>query len=130
MYNIPIVIAKASRILQLQPTDYLYQSRFQTMIHIDDWNFSYIHIKHNIWSVRSIAVLTKLIVWVSVCGIHSIDWKYWDCRKTDGGVSTTHRSVTEPKIVVQTRSEVDLLDDGYRWRKYGQKVVKGNPHPR
>nr|VDC92250.1 unnamed protein product [Brassica oleracea] len=51
-------------------------------------------------------------------------------RKTDGGVSTTHRSVTEPKIVVQTRSEVDLLDDGYRWRKYGQKVVKGNPHPR
>jgi hypothetical protein len=31
---------------------------------------------------------------------------------------------------VQTTSEVDLLDDGYRWRKYGQKVVKGNPHPR
>ncbi|KAJ8421739.1 hypothetical protein Cgig2_032776 [Carnegiea gigantea] len=30
----------------------------------------------------------------------------------------------------QTRSEVDLLDDGYRWRKYGQKVVKGNPNPR
>jgi hypothetical protein len=31
---------------------------------------------------------------------------------------------------VQTNSEVDLLDDGYRWRKYGQKVVKGNPYPR
>ncbi|KAJ6860816.1 WRKY transcription factor 3 [Populus alba x Populus x berolinensis] len=41
-----------------------------------------------------------------------------------------HKTVTEPKIIVQTRSEVDLLDDGYRWRKYGQKVVKGNPHPR
>ncbi|KAJ6843341.1 putative WRKY transcription factor 4 [Iris pallida] len=40
------------------------------------------------------------------------------------------RTVTEPRIIVQTRSEVDLLDDGYRWRKYGQKVVKGNPHPR
>ncbi|CAN8260707.1 unnamed protein product [Cochlearia groenlandica] len=51
-------------------------------------------------------------------------------RKTDGFSTTTHRSVTEPKIIVQTRSEVDLLDDGYRWRKYGQKVVKGNPHPR
>uniref|UniRef100_A0A1J3DTC4 Putative WRKY transcription factor 58 n=1 Tax=Noccaea caerulescens TaxID=107243 RepID=A0A1J3DTC4_NOCCA len=50
-------------------------------------------------------------------------------RRIDG-VSTTHRTVTEPKIIVQTRSEVDLLDDGYRWRKYGQKVVKGNPHPR
>jgi len=38
--------------------------------------------------------------------------------------------LSEPKIIVQTTSEVDLLDDGYRWRKYGQKVVKGNPHPR
>lgn len=33
-------------------------------------------------------------------------------------------------MVVQTVSEVDILDDGYRWRKYGQKVVKGNPNPR
>uniref|UniRef100_A0A2N9GQB0 WRKY domain-containing protein n=1 Tax=Fagus sylvatica TaxID=28930 RepID=A0A2N9GQB0_FAGSY len=45
-------------------------------------------------------------------------------------VPLSHKTVTEPKIIVQTRSEVDLLDDGYRWRKYGQKVVKGNPHPR
>ncbi|KAG1368612.1 putative Eukaryotic translation initiation factor 5A-4 [Cocos nucifera] len=44
--------------------------------------------------------------------------------------STSHRMVTEPRIIVQTTSEVDLLNDGYRWRKYGQKVVKGNPHPR
>ncbi|KNA06514.1 hypothetical protein SOVF_180300 [Spinacia oleracea] len=46
----------------------------------------------------------------------------------DGGFTRT--TMTEPKIVVQTRSDVDLLDDGYRWRKYGQKVVKGNPNPR
>ncbi|XP_031100573.1 probable WRKY transcription factor 4 isoform X1 [Ipomoea triloba] len=44
--------------------------------------------------------------------------------------ATSHRTVTEPRIIVQTTSEVDLLDDGYRWRKYGQKVVKGNPYPR
>ncbi|KAF9623503.1 hypothetical protein IFM89_003119 [Coptis chinensis] len=44
--------------------------------------------------------------------------------------ASSHRAVTEPRIIVQTTSEVDLLDDGYRWRKYGQKVVKGNPHPR
>ncbi|XP_039019106.1 probable WRKY transcription factor 4 isoform X2 [Hibiscus syriacus] len=43
---------------------------------------------------------------------------------------SSQRTVTEPRIIVQTRSEVDLLDDGYRWRKYGQKVVKGNPYPR
>lgn len=40
------------------------------------------------------------------------------------------RSVKEPRVVVQTTSEIDLLDDGYRWRKYGQKVVKSNPNPR
>ncbi|KAI9387389.1 hypothetical protein POPTR_010G163000v4 [Populus trichocarpa] len=44
--------------------------------------------------------------------------------------ASSHRTVTEPRIIVQTTSEVDLLDDGYRWRKYGQKVVKGNPYPR
>ncbi|KAI4328498.1 hypothetical protein L6164_020849 [Bauhinia variegata] len=44
--------------------------------------------------------------------------------------SSSHRTVTEPRIIVQTTSEVDLLDDGYRWRKYGQKVVKANPYPR
>lgn len=44
--------------------------------------------------------------------------------------TSSHKMVAEPKIVVQTRSEVDLLDDGFKWRKYGQKVVKGNTNPR
>uniref|UniRef100_A0A0D6QXK8 WRKY domain-containing protein n=1 Tax=Araucaria cunninghamii TaxID=56994 RepID=A0A0D6QXK8_ARACU len=45
-------------------------------------------------------------------------------------ISPPLRTIREPRIVVQTTSDVDILDDGYRWRKYGQKVVKGNPHPR
>lgn len=36
----------------------------------------------------------------------------------------------EPKFAFMTRSEVDHLDDGYRWRKYGQKAVKNSPFPR
>lgn len=40
------------------------------------------------------------------------------------------KAVREPRVVVQTTSDIDILDDGYRWRKYGQKVVKGNPNPR
>ncbi|KAK6136392.1 hypothetical protein DH2020_029882 [Rehmannia glutinosa] len=44
--------------------------------------------------------------------------------------TTIPRSTREPKVVVQIESNVDILDDGYRWRKYGQKVVKGNPNPR
>ncbi|KAL3614859.1 WRKY transcription factor [Castilleja foliolosa] len=45
-------------------------------------------------------------------------------------ISGATRAIREPRVVVQTTSEVDILDDGYRWRKYGQKVVKGNPNPR
>ncbi|XP_060187380.1 WRKY transcription factor 1-like isoform X2 [Lycium barbarum] len=40
------------------------------------------------------------------------------------------KSHSEPRHIVQTRSEVDIVNDGYRWRKYGQKFVKGNPNPR
>lgn len=43
---------------------------------------------------------------------------------------SSQKGVSEPRIIVQTTSEVDLLEDGYRWRKYGQKVVKGNRYPR
>ncbi|RDX83106.1 WRKY transcription factor 1, partial [Mucuna pruriens] len=39
-------------------------------------------------------------------------------------------STSESRVVVQTSSEVDLVNDGYRWRKYGQKLVKGNTNPR
>ncbi|OWM71091.1 probable WRKY transcription factor 48 [Punica granatum] len=36
----------------------------------------------------------------------------------------------QPRFAFMTKSEVDHLDDGYRWRKYGQKAVKNSPHPR
>ncbi|KAF7837697.1 putative WRKY transcription factor 48 [Senna tora] len=34
------------------------------------------------------------------------------------------------RFAFMTKSEVDHLDDGYRWRKYGQKAVKNSPYPR
>nr|QIN97361.1 WRKY24 transcription factor [Isatis tinctoria] len=36
----------------------------------------------------------------------------------------------EPRVSFMTKSEVDHLEDGYRWRKYGQKAVKNSPYPR
>ncbi|PON77258.1 WRKY domain containing protein [Parasponia andersonii] len=38
--------------------------------------------------------------------------------------------VKRHKFAFQTRSQVDVLDDGYRWRKYGQKTVKNSKFPR
>ncbi|XP_019199847.1 PREDICTED: probable WRKY transcription factor 75 [Ipomoea nil] len=40
------------------------------------------------------------------------------------------KKIRKPRYAFQTRSQVDILDDGYRWRKYGQKSVKNNNFPR
>lgn len=57
--------------------------------------------------------------------------KRWKKDGENEGISAPgSRTVREPRVVVQTTSDIDILDDGYRWRKYGQKVVKGNPNPR
>ncbi|XP_020962488.1 WRKY transcription factor 1 isoform X1 [Arachis ipaensis] len=45
-------------------------------------------------------------------------------------VSVADKSTCASRVVVQTSSEVDFVNDGYRWRKYGQKLVKGNANPR
>ncbi|CAJ1960505.1 unnamed protein product [Sphenostylis stenocarpa] len=59
------------------------------------------------------------------------DAKRWRIEGENEGISAVgSRTVREPRVVVQTTSDIDILDDGYRWRKYGQKVVKGNPNPR
>ncbi|XP_075519705.1 LOW QUALITY PROTEIN: putative WRKY transcription factor 26 [Primulina tabacum] len=59
------------------------------------------------------------------------DMKRWKCEsgsQNAGGMGS--KTEREPRVVVQTKSDIDILNDGYRWRKYGQKVVKGNPNPR
>lgn len=59
--------------------------------------------------------------------------------ENDGGNVKDNRSrsrgklekrIRRPRYAFQTRSQVDILDDGYRWRKYGQKSVKNNLYPR
>ncbi|XP_078434441.1 uncharacterized protein LOC144705560 [Wolffia australiana] len=53
-----------------------------------------------------------------------------DCLSRPQEGSSILDRLREPRVVIHTESEVDILDDGYRWRKYGQKVVKKNPNPR
>ncbi|XP_054801054.1 WRKY transcription factor 44-like [Prosopis cineraria] len=36
----------------------------------------------------------------------------------------------EPVRVVPSSADSEIVGDGFRWKKYGQKVVKGNPYPR
>ncbi|XP_022876423.1 probable WRKY transcription factor 23 [Olea europaea var. sylvestris] len=43
---------------------------------------------------------------------------------------TSQKRQREQRFAFMTKSEVDHLEDGYRWRKYGQKAVKNSPFPR
>ncbi|XWS31057.1 hypothetical protein CRYUN_Cryun23aG0044500 [Craigia yunnanensis] len=51
-------------------------------------------------------------------------------EKSNTDTSPVEKPTSESCMVIKTRSEVDIVNDGYRWRKYGQKLVKGNPNPR
>ncbi|XP_057971165.1 probable WRKY transcription factor 51 isoform X2 [Malania oleifera] len=33
------------------------------------------------------------------------------------------------RVAFRTRSEMEIMDDGYKWRKYGKKKVKDSPFP-
>ncbi|WVY91637.1 hypothetical protein V8G54_037151, partial [Vigna mungo] len=48
-------------------------------------------------------------------------------RETGG---RENRQVVRERFAFKTISEIEVLDDGYRWRKYGKKMVKNNPNPR
>ncbi|XP_021281745.1 probable WRKY transcription factor 2 [Herrania umbratica] len=71
---------------------------------------------------------------ISLCDDAANDDEYESKRrKTEScltDMNAASGALREPRVVVQIESDVDILDDGYRWRKYGQKVVKGNPNPR
>ncbi|KAL1350898.1 hypothetical protein HN51_014873 [Arachis hypogaea] len=51
--------------------------------------------------------------------------KVLKAKKTNG-----KKREREARYAFMTKSEVDHLEDGYRWRKYGQKAVKNSPFPR
>lgn len=51
-------------------------------------------------------------------------------KRKAGGGSYKMRKATKPRFAFRTKSSEDVLDDGYRWRKYGQKAVKNSIYPR
>lgn len=46
------------------------------------------------------------------------------------GQNNGNKRARQPRFAFMTKTEIDHLEDGYRWRKYGQKAVKNSPFPR
>ncbi|CAK9172682.1 unnamed protein product [Ilex paraguariensis] len=47
----------------------------------------------------------------------------------DSGFGQEKKEARE-RVAFKTKSEVEILDDGFKWRKYGKKMVKNSPNPR
>ncbi|KAI6699695.1 hypothetical protein NL676_014019 [Syzygium grande] len=50
-----------------------------------------------------------------------------DLRCKSGGKS---KLGTGFRVAFRTKSELEVMDDGFKWRKYGKKSVKSSPNPR
>ncbi|KAJ0788765.1 putative transcription factor WRKY family [Helianthus annuus] len=47
-----------------------------------------------------------------------------------GNPASALKNPKKPKFIVHADADMEISADGYRWKKYGQKMVKGTPHPR
>ncbi|TXG60596.1 hypothetical protein EZV62_015169 [Acer yangbiense] len=43
---------------------------------------------------------------------------------------TKEDQVGHSRVAFRTKSELEVMDDGFKWRKYGKKSVKNSPNPR
>ncbi|KAG6486640.1 hypothetical protein ZIOFF_055219 [Zingiber officinale] len=70
------------------------------------------------------------IIEVIYRGKHNHDPPQKHRLSENSNCSSTPIQKTIREYVVQTEIDARHLNDGYRWRKYGQKFVKGNSNPR
>ncbi|XP_009779355.1 putative WRKY transcription factor 56 [Nicotiana tabacum] len=50
--------------------------------------------------------------------------------KCTKGVKKYNKVIAKSRVAFRFKSDLEVLDDGFKWRKYGKKMVKNSPNPR
>ncbi|XP_057806965.1 probable WRKY transcription factor 51 [Salvia miltiorrhiza] len=45
-------------------------------------------------------------------------------------VVNKYKAQDDCRFAFRTKTQLEVMDDGYKWRKYGKKMVKNSPNPR
>lgn len=54
----------------------------------------------------------------------------FQCRRYRSEVKKGKTDAGGCRVAFRTKSELEIMDDGFKWRKYGKKMVKNNSNPR
>ncbi|KAK3030473.1 hypothetical protein RJ639_039158 [Escallonia herrerae] len=63
-------------------------------------------------------------------GLLSLLLVYVCRRNQNAGVKRKDGVEGGLKVAFRTKSDLEIMDDGFKWRKYGKKMVKNSPNPR
>lgn len=50
--------------------------------------------------------------------------------KNEDGMKRIEEDCEGSRVAIRTKSDLEIMDDGFKWRKYGKKMVKNSPNPR
>ncbi|KAG6530753.1 hypothetical protein ZIOFF_004511 [Zingiber officinale] len=86
---------------------------------------------HDIKNKKRASNYSKALLFFERCIDKYSRFAMYSCsNKNAGSSSALTKSGGAAKVGFITRSDLEMLDDGYRWRKYGKKKVKSSPNPR
>ncbi|KAL5751877.1 hypothetical protein ACOSQ2_022384 [Xanthoceras sorbifolium] len=76
------------------------------------------------------SVHQKYFVGDSTSGSNGATSRNSDIKCKNGLMKKTKENPVGHRVAFRTKSELEVMDDGFKWRKYGKKSVKNSPNPR